>query len=118
MSSFEKFEDPAFTKAANKFKKFGPLGVTAADHLSVGSTPKEKLVNNPDKTLGELMTDDEIFQWIKELQEQIIQYSSDEYKNNSFVKSILPKFIEDLRLSKEYLKGIGRLPSEQTKNSI
>lgn len=112
MSSFEKFEDPAFTKAAHKFKTFGPLGVTAADHLGIGSTPKERLVNNPDKTLGELMTDDEISQWINELQEQISQYSSDQYKDNSFVKSILPKLTEDLRLSKEYLKGIGRLLSE------
>jgi hypothetical protein len=113
MSSFEKIEDSAFKQAANKFNTFGPLGVTAADHLGIGSTPKELLVNNPGKTLGELMTEDEIFQWIKGQQEQIAQYSEDQYKDNSFVKSILPKLIEDLRLSKEYLAGIGKLPSEK-----
>lgn len=110
MSPFEKFENSIFKEAADKFNTFGPLGVTAADHLGIGSTPKELLVNNPGKTLGELMTDDEISQWIKGLQEQIVQYSSDQYKNNSFVKSILPKLVEDLRLSKKYLDSIGRWP--------
>jgi len=62
------------------------------------------------------MTEDEISQWINGQKEQITQYSSDQYKNNSFVKSILPKLIEDLRLSKEYLESIGKLPSEQNKN--
>jgi hypothetical protein len=116
MSSFEKFEGQTFKQAADKFNTLGPLGVTAADHLGIGSTPKELLINNPGKTLGELMTDDEISQWINGQQEQIAQYSLDQYKDNSFVKSILPKLIEDLRLSKEYLKSIDRLPSEQDRD--
>lgn len=115
MPPFVEIGDSGFEQAAAKFNTFGSLGVTADDHLSIGSSPQELLVSNPGKTLGELMTEDEISRWIDGQQKQIAEYSSDQYKNVSFVRSILPKLIEDLRLSKEYLNSIGKLPCGQNK---
>lgn len=113
MSKFESLTSPEFLVAVEKFKAHGPLGVTADDHLTIGSTPPKKLEENPDRTLGELMTEEEIVDWIKELEKQIAEFSQEKYKNNSFVKSSLPKLIEDLNLGKKYLTSIGKLPAEK-----
>lgn len=98
----------SFNKAAEKFKALGSLGVTAQDHKGIGSTPPKKLLENPGKTLGELMTDEEVIEWIKGNKEAIAQFSEAD-QNNSFVKSALPMLKEEVRFGTKYLKSLGRL---------
>jgi len=109
--SFELFHNrPEFKKAAERFNAFGPLGVTAEDHEGIGSTPPKILLDNPGKTKGELMTSEEIKDWFKESEEQIAEFSKDEYADNAFAKSALPRVQQNLELSRSYLSSIGKLP--------
>lgn len=113
MLKFKSFDSPEFLQTKAEFDARSSLGVTADDHLGVGSTPSEELKNNPGKTLGELMTKEEASAWIKELEGQITEFSQEKYKGSSLMDNVLPDIIKDLNLSKEYLTSIGKLPAEK-----
>lgn len=113
MLKFKSFDSPEFFQAKAEFDARSSLGVTAEDHLGVGSSPSEELKNNPGKTLGELMTKEEASAWIKEQEEQIAEYSQEKYKGSSLVDNALPELVKDLNLSKEYLTSIEKLPTKK-----
>lgn len=98
----------AFKLASERFSTIGSLGISPEDHKAIGSTPPQRLLDNPGKTLGELMSDDEINKWIEETEKAIEEFSGLE-ETNSFVKSALPALREELELGKKYLKSINRL---------
>lgn len=110
---FKGIDSAEFMKASEKFNTLGPLGVTADDHLVIGSTPNERLINNPGKTLGELMSADEVNTWLEGTKGEIKKYSSEEYQKNSFIQSMLIRLKSDWQLSEQYLLSMNRLPSEK-----
>ena len=99
-------------KAIKKFKELGPLGVTDSDHLAIGSTPPDLLKNNPGKTKIDLMSDQEILAQLKEWDENVKKYSQEEFKDNTFVQSYLPKLKEDFKVSIKHLRELNRLPND------
>jgi hypothetical protein len=110
---FKGIESDEFKKASEKFNTFGPLGVTADDHLAIGSTPNQRLINNPGKTLGEIMSAEEINDWLTAAKGEIKKCSSEEYATNSFVCGMLTTIKKNLQLSEQYLLSINKLPVEK-----
>ncbi len=110
MAGYEKIGSESFNAAVEKFKAFGPLGVTAADHEAIASTPPDLLKNNPGKTKAELMSEQELADWLDGLQKQRDGFADEKNKNDSFAQSILPKLNNDLKASLEYLRSINKLP--------
>lgn len=84
------------------------LSMTKDDHQKIYSTPPQRLLENPGKTLGEIMSDQEIADWIKENEKAIAEFSQMN-SENSFVKNALPVLKKELDLGLKYLKSIGRL---------
>lgn len=111
MSEFENIESEKVRIAAAKFEAVGPLGVTAKDHEAIGSTPPDELKNNPGKTRSELMTEEQIFQWLTEHQTHVKEFLKEKYKDNSFAQSALSQFKKEFRSSIEYLRSIDKLPA-------
>ncbi len=99
------YESNTFKTAQKNWDEKGWLGVTAEDHEGVQSTPDEILVQNPGKTLGELMTNEEILGYIQTTEQNIqsnegiekMREHNEDLKNN-------------LRVTRGYLRSIGRLP--------
>lgn len=99
--------------SAEKFMAFGPLGVTAEDHLAIYSTPPDKLSENPGKTLAELMTDEEITIWIREQKKALLELMAEvDTKESEFGRNYLPNARKKLKASLILLKQRGRLPKE------
>ena len=101
-----------FKKAKINFEAFGPLGVTAEDHKGIGSTPPEILEKNPGKTESDLMTDEDLAQWLKEKEEELKKYSGKEYLDNAFAQSYLPTLKEEIKTTINFLRSINRLPEK------
>lgn len=99
------YESNTFKTAQKNWDEKGWLGVTAEDHEGIQSTPDEILIQNPDKTLGELMSDQEILEYIQTTEQNI--------KSNEGVEK-MRELNEDLKnnlmVTKNYLHSIGRLP--------
>lgn len=84
-------EDPqekrkSYQEAAKEYEakldNHGPLSLTAEDHHSIGSTPPEFMDEQPERTMGELMTDEEIETWfrkncLRKYKEPTIRYLED-----------------------------------------
>lgn len=108
MDKFENFDDSGYEKAKKKFRENGLLGVTAEDHESIGSTPDERLSNNPGKTLAELMSDEEIEIYLDRQIESLNELRS--------LKNVPGRLITDmtaqLRAAVNHLNSIGRLPEK------
>lgn len=88
-----------------KYKKLGFFSMTAEDHKNINSTPPDGLLENPDKAQYEIMTKEEI----------------SEYLENAFNSIKDPKFIENgyAEIQKEFLlqsipflKSVDRLPEK------
>lgn len=98
---------PEYLEASKNWEEKGYLGVTAEDHEAINSTPDEILLQNPGKTLGELMSDQDIRNYIIGTRKNIIE-------NNKLPH--LKKYNEDLQqnlnLTIEYLESLGRLPKD------
>lgn len=101
-----------YRERMKKYKNMSPLEMTARDHKIIGSTPSPEMAKNPDKTDAELMTDEKLLIYLRELKESVAKYSIDKYKNNTCAQSILLITKRSLRFSIKYLKNIGRLPKE------
>lgn len=99
-------------EARKKWDENGYLGVTAIDHELIGSTPDELLLNNKGKTLGELMSEDEIVEYISGTLSNIDENEKYILTNPSNKDSII-RYNEDLKnnldLSINYLKKIGKI---------
>ena len=83
-----------------------PLSKTLEDHVKVGGTPPNILVENPRKTHAELMSADEIRQnlierirGLKELRDMGLD-----------TQQVYRRQVELYNLDVEYLEEIGRLP--------
>lgn len=93
-------------KAAQKsFDEKSFLAVTASDYETINATPDEILTQNPGKTLGELMSDQEILEYIQTTEQNI--------KSNEGIEK-MKDYNEDLKnnlmVTKDYLHSIDRLP--------
>ena len=101
-----------FKKAREKYITLGSLAMTAEDHGVMGSTPADKLAANPGKTRAELMSDQEILEYLRKQKRSIEGYPTEKCKGNSVIQSFLTIRARNLKISVEYLRGIGRLPEE------
>lgn len=98
-------------KKDDSFGGKGYLGATADDHERIYSTPDERLIKNPGKSLGEIMSDEELHENIALQLEFFKEQDSSEIEKEhwqDFVTSRKIDFINSLR----YLEKIGRLPKE------
>jgi hypothetical protein len=92
------------------------LALTAEDHSKMGSSGIDQiLLDNPGKTMGELMSDQGLLDYLKRHQQEIEKLSKPEFANDTFSQSMLEWRKEDLPASIEYLSSINRLPKEFTK---
>ena len=110
MENFESYQKSIEYLAAQKnWEEKGYLGVTAQDHKAIHSTPDNILIENPSKTLGELMSDTEIIEYIQGTQRNIEENSKYPHMTD---------FNEDLKKNLEttisYLKTIQRIPEDFT----
>jgi hypothetical protein len=91
-----------FEKMANLVRK-SKLAMTADDHIRAGGTPPDVLLQNPGKTQAELLSDQEILEYLKDREKAIAECS---------LPGLTNELKKDLGLSKTYLREIGRLPQE------
>ena len=99
------FESSKYLETVKKFKQNGPLGVTAADHEAIYSTPGDDLKANPGKTRAELMSDDDILKYLNETKESIAQLET-----SGILKDYIESQKKNLPLTIQYLKSIDRFP--------
>jgi hypothetical protein len=108
MENLESYQNNSeYVEASNNWNTKGHLGVTAKDHEIIQSTPDQILVENSGKTLGELMSDEEIREYIIETRKNIL--GNEAFPN---MKEYNEELKENLKVTLEYLSGIGRLPEE------
>ena len=109
----ENFENEEYHEAADKFEKLGTLGVTAEDHTAIHSSPPPELAKNPGKTLAELMSDEEIAEWLKGQQEALKELSRLQKTNAALAGTFFAQGArEKVKKAIRYLKTVGRLPKE------
>ncbi|MBI2596175.1 hypothetical protein HYW46_05590 [Candidatus Daviesbacteria bacterium] len=104
------WEKPEFFKAKAKKEKWGQLAWTLDDFLAIRGIPTDDLKNNPSKTEDELMTAEEIANFLRENQDLINEFTT--IQDNDFVKSALLELTHEFASVLKYLKAIGRLPEE------
>ncbi|MDO8576229.1 MAG: hypothetical protein Q7R90_02845 [bacterium] len=96
--------------AAEKVQRVGKLGITGADWAALGGTVPADLKQNPDKTRAELMTDEQIVEYLSKKQGTIAEFSKEEYRHSTFHKNFLVAERGDWNATINYLRSIGRLP--------
>jgi hypothetical protein len=89
------------------------LEMTFADHVAIGSTPPQDLIDNPGKTFAETMDDDVLLSFLRKGVEgvaealEMARHGGQREKN--FLETIRDRFLTpDIA----YLREIGRLPAE------
>ena len=120
----EKIESEAYQKVLEKDQKWSKLSFTAEDHRIIGSTiidtPLEILTKHPDKTWAELMSDQEIIDYLRSLataKDQLQGLKTGNSKRNREIERNINQVGQDLQKAIRYLENIGRLPEEfQPKN--
>jgi len=97
-----------------RFKEFGHLGVTAQDHWNIGGSPPILLNRNPEKTLGELLSDQELLDWLDKLLEygERAKEKLEAEPDDESAKGDLEDFNKRFPLAIKYLASIGRLPEK------
>ena len=100
-----------------KFKELGHLGVTAQDHWNIGGSPPILLNRNPEKTLGELLSEEELLDWLDKLVEygERAKQKLTTNPDDELAQGDLKDFSTRFPLAIKYLASIGRLP-EKYKN--
>ena len=98
--------------AIAKFELCGSLGVTAEDHLAIGSTPPKILNENPEKTELDIMSDEDIKKRLSEKRCELEIFSKEEYLANSFAQSYLSALKKDIKATLKFLMSKNRLPKE------
>lgn len=94
-------------QALKNWETQGSLGVTAEDYELIGGTPDDILIQNPGKTLGILMSDDEIQEFIEGTQRNI-----EENKNYPHMNEFNEDLKKNLITTIKYLKKINRLSED------
>ena len=89
------------------------LAMTAEDHLAMGSTPLQVLIDNPGKTWIETMSDAELREFImKQVADTTEQYERAK-TGDKFESRVLEIQLSNfLAPNIAYLREIGRLPTE------
>ncbi|HRY60368.1 MAG TPA: hypothetical protein P5096_03235 [Patescibacteria group bacterium] len=109
-----------FTEVSDKIKKFGELGLNIREHHSIYSTPPGDLIRrikckeDEDKTLGELMSDEEILERL-DYSIKFYNYFKDDIIDNlpdDVAKDTVMGVRENLPKDIAYLRSIGRLPEK------
>lgn len=109
-----------FAEASDKIKKFGELSLNTKEHHSIYSTPPEDLIRrikckeDKDKTLGELMSDEEILEHL-DYSMKFFNYFKDDIIDNlpdDAAKDTVKGIRESLPKDIAYLRLIGRLPEK------
>lgn len=100
-------QNSEFIEVQKNWSEKGHLGVTSKDHEAIFSTPDDILVQNPGKTLGELMSDTEIQEYILETRKNIL-----ENEGLQNMKNYNEDLKKNLEVSIKYLKSIGRLSQD------
>ncbi len=102
--------EAALRKYEVMLSKKSPLEMTAVEMSAVG-TPPSKLLENPQLTWGETMSDEEILAYLRGLSE-VIQGLLKSGSRDSFSEIQLRTFTTSFKLSIGYLFRIGRLPTK------
>lgn len=120
MEGGEKWFSDEYEAAAERFRTRGPLGVTAADHKAVGSSPDRRLIEHPGQTLVQILSLDEITNFlIKEITglKQIHNPPSDpeeaqkvDDSSRNAIRGVVATKVEEMRVSLTYLKELDKLP--------
>lgn len=112
-TSLESYQSsPEYVAATKNWKEKGYLGVTAQDHKAIGSTPEKELLENPDKTLGELMGNKEALEYVVGTQKNILENEHVQHHNPESWKKYNDDLKQNLEVSIKYLKSIGKLPPD------
>ena len=98
---------PEFIQASKNWEEKGFLGVTAQDYEAIQGTPEDILLENPGKTLGELMSDEEVREYIIETRNNII-----ENKEIPKMQELNKDLQKNLDVTIAYLSSIGRMPKD------
>lgn len=83
-----------------------PLSKTLQDHLDVGGTPPNRLAENPGKSLGELMSEEEIIAHLKESKKAIKELEEMGLGEHRVYCQQVVNYLKDI----EYLASLGKLP--------
>lgn len=92
-----------------------PLAMTDRDHWKAGSTPPDILNKHPGKPQGELLTKQEIEEYLQDCKKQI-ERTGEKAKANPAFELTKRALERNLELDKEYLERIGRLPGKFGEN--
>ncbi len=105
-----------------KFQIHGSLGVTARDHFNIGSSPPAGLRENPDKTFAEIYSDEELLNYLGNLEASIAQDLATLRKKvmgtpmfatiDRWTESNLRSDARRMSSALAYLKSLGRLPEK------
>ena len=106
-----------FKKASKRFKEMGPLGVLAEDWHKIGGTPPPELEANPGKTMLDLMSEQQVLDWLNGTKKEIEQaqgfYSqAKDSRQKHICKVQIQSDIEALGATLKLLKELNRLPKE------
>jgi len=96
-----------YEKAAKKSKEQGFFSLTIEDHDALGSTPDEELKSNFGKSQYEIMSDEEIEEYLSEAIYTITE-NNENLRNNGYIDQQK----DFLRASIPFLKSVGRLPEK------
>jgi len=110
-SGFLKADQKA-RQAAEKIRRVGKLGITGDDWEAVGGTVPPDLKQNPGKTRAELMSDQEVAEYLRRKQGVIQEFSQQQYRNSTFHQSFVEAETADWNATTSHLRSIGRLPKE------
>lgn len=95
--------------AAEKFGEVGPLGVTEEDHRKLGSSPPPELADNPGKTMLDLMSEDELLEWLRTKKATLEEYR---IKDGDFAQSYYVSLKRNVIATLTFLRKFERLPKE------
>jgi hypothetical protein len=96
-----------------KGKQWGKLSLNLEEHSLCGTPPIEILSRNPEKSVGENMTDKEIIDMLdqavaalKRFRREVATYESPN------AQTVLENQIQSTKIDMKYLENIGRLPEK------
>lgn len=88
------------------------LEVTVDEHKAVGSSPPKLLEDNPGKNLADLMSDEEILQYLEESEEAIGILKKEAPGIGPQWEKVRDRDIIRMKVTLKFLEEIGRLPDK------
>jgi hypothetical protein len=107
-------EPNPYEAASKKRQTLGWLGITAQDHYAFGSSPPFELSQNPGKTLGEILPEDKIIEFLDKLRAAYERYHTlaEQYPDNPRNKEEATKQKKEITANIHYLESVGKLPEQ------